>query len=306
MSARTSRTDSTACTASTASSGQAATIRSPQPRSPADRLPPAGGPPPPAPPRGRVGPSGIGRSRHRRIGRVRVTRQPARRDAEPTSSAAASEEPPKPALTPSSAGPRQPAARGTSETANRHSPQPTRASGSRAVGEYPPRRDTAAPKLQFAAVLRWPFAQTSQKTNWPCRRCPPSHPRQRCGHGAYGIPSHGGWRDTNGHGMGQLVAIRPAGRRLSAAGVVLDAPVLMVDPLVLGHVEPHQPERRVPPHPGEQIPDLAKPGPPGPHGGLRQQHRLGRELPDLGNGRGRRRWRRYRTGGSSSRRCRPR
>src|SRR6266568_4656118 len=60
-------------------------------------------------------------------------------------------------------------------------------------------------------------------------------------------------------------------------------PVLVVDPVVLGLVEPHQSERLVLVHPGEQVVDLEELARVGPYRGLRQQHRPGGELPHLVN-----------------------
>jgi ATP-dependent Clp protease protease subunit len=66
--------------------------------------------------------------------------------------------------------------------------------------------------------------------------------------------------------------------------VVLDVPVLVVDPVVLGDVEPHQPERVVLVHPGEEVGDLGRLAGGGTRRGLRQQHRLTGEGSHLGNG----------------------
>ena len=66
--------------------------------------------------------------------------------------------------------------------------------------------------------------------------------------------------------------------------VVLDVPVLMVDPVVLGDVEPHQPERVVLAHPGEEVGDLCRLAGPGTRRGLRQQQRLMGERSHLSNG----------------------
>src|SRR6266571_523687 len=65
---------------------------------------------------------------------------------------------------------------------------------------------------------------------------------------------------------------------------VFDPPVLVVDPLVLSLVEPHNPERVVLAHPGEQVADLDELAGLGPHRGLGQQHRLVGERPHLVNG----------------------
>ena len=66
--------------------------------------------------------------------------------------------------------------------------------------------------------------------------------------------------------------------------VVLYVPVLMVNAVVLGDVEPHQPERAVLAHSREQVRDLRPLASFGTHRGLRQQHRLAGERPHLGNG----------------------
>ena len=66
--------------------------------------------------------------------------------------------------------------------------------------------------------------------------------------------------------------------------VVLNVPVLMVDPVVLGDVEPHQPERVVLAHPGEEVGDLCRLAGVGTRRGLRQQQRLTGERSYLGDG----------------------
>src|SRR6202021_664616 len=65
---------------------------------------------------------------------------------------------------------------------------------------------------------------------------------------------------------------------------VFEPPVLMIDPAVLGLVEPHQPERLVGRHALEQVQDLDGLAGLGTGGGLRQQHRPAREGPYLFDG----------------------
>ena len=50
-----------------------------------------------------------------------------------------------------------------------------------------------------------------------------------------------------GQVVGDTSPERCFGRR-----IILDVPVLVIDPVVLGNVEPHQSERAVLAHPGEQ------------------------------------------------------
>src|ERR1017187_8326574 len=81
-----------------------------------------------------------------------------------------------------------------------------------------------------------------------------------------------GWR--------HLVADAQPERRFGGR-VVFDAPVLVVDAVVLGDVEPDQAECPVRGHAVEQVLDLGGLAGPGPDGGLRQQHRPAGKSPDV-------------------------
>src|ERR1700683_3711999 len=71
---------------------------------------------------------------------------------------------------------------------------------------------------------------------------------------------------------------RRLGRR-----AVFDAPVLMVDSVVLRDVEPYEPERAVVAHPVEQVADLRRLVGLGSRGSLREEHGLAGEDPHLGD-----------------------
>src|SRR6266700_5141860 len=77
----------------------------------------------------------------------------------------------------------------------------------------------------------------------------------------------------------RLPASQPATECGNRGGMPFQSPVLMVDPAMLGHVEPHQPEQVALDAPGEQARD--DPGLPGdlPCRGLRDQHRFAGDSP---------------------------
>src|ERR1700730_12936144 len=65
---------------------------------------------------------------------------------------------------------------------------------------------------------------------------------------------------------------------------VLDVPVLMVEPVILGNVKPHQPQQAVLVQAGEQVRNLCRRPSHWTHGGLGKQYRLAGKDPYLGDG----------------------
>src|ERR1700722_13651527 len=127
----------------------------------------------------------------------------------------------------------------------------------------------------------WWTPTTARWRRCPRRCCPRPTPTKACTGGC--APSRRGDRRV---GLG---AAGGEGGDAEAGGgdgglVAFDAPVLVVDALVLRLVEPDQAEGLVLAHAREQVADLGELPGGRAHGGLRQQDRLGGELAHLVDG----------------------
>src|SRR5215831_294939 len=81
------------------------------------------------------------------------------------------------------------------------------------------------------------------------------------------------------------VALQLVPERGQAGRVALEPPVLVVDPVVLGLVEPHETEQVVGPDAGEQVGDLRRLPGHLPDADLGEEYRPLREYPYFGDGR---------------------